>query len=316
MVSFRAERPVPIRTCFAAVLLLTALHNLSGCGNAGAYKAQAPVAAVVNGEEITMRRLDGAALGAPVSPDAEHDRLRALEDAIDQELLVQRALQTRLDRDPGVAHEIERATRRILAQAYLRQAIPTVPAGTPEEVGAFYRTHPALFAERRVYWLQELQARMTREQIAALEARVATARKLKDIARWLQSQRIPFDVVVATRAAEQLPLDMLNHISGMKDGELAVFASPDGVSVVERVQSQAAPLAEEDAAPLIRRYLESGKRVQRAAAEIGKLRQQARIKYAAEFDRMRLRTPVAAAAPHARQALSAHPSPENGVSGL
>ena len=316
MVSFRAERPVRLKDSLAAVLLLAAIAALPGCSDAGANKTQAQVVAVVNGEEINLHRLGRAQLGARTGgPTDEAESLRALEDAIDQELLVQRALRAGLDRNPEVALEVERATRRILARAYLRQVTSGISASTPEEVRQFYNANPALFAERRVYWLQEVRARLTREQAAALEARAPTARRLKDIARWLQAQRIAFDVEVSTRAAEQLPLAMLHQLSGTKDGEVAVFVSSGGVSAIELVQSQAAPLTQTRAAPLIQRYLANGKRLQRAEAEIGKLRKEARIKYAVESDRMRAQAPVAATDPHAGEALARN-ALERAVSGL
>ena len=305
-----------LKDSLAAVLLLAAIPALPGCSDAGANKTQAQVVAVVNGEGINLHRLGRAQLGARTGgPTDEAESLRALEDAIDQELLVQRALRAGLDRNPEVALEVERATRRILARAYLRQVTSGISASTPEEVRQFYNANPALFAERRVYWLQEVRARLTREQAAALEARAPTARRLKDIARWLQAQRIAFDVEVSTRAAEQLPLAMLHQLSGTKDGEVAVFVSSGGVSAIELVQSQAAPLTQTRAAPLIQRYLANGKRLQRAEAEIGKLRKEARIKYAVESDRMRAQAPVAATDPHAGEALARN-ALERAVSGL
>jgi len=316
MVSFRAGRPVSIKKCGAAAVLLAAIASVSACGNAGANRPDAKVVAIVNGREITLRQLERSAPRPRTMSAAEDDveKVRAVEDAVDQELLVQRALETKLHRRPEIVEEIDRATRRVLAQAYLRQVTVTAGSAVPAEIREFYRANPALFAARRIYWLQELRARLTAEQEAALTAHATGARRLKDIARWLQSQRIAFEVAVSTRAAEELPLEMLDQLSGMKDGQSALFIGSGGVSVVELVQSQAVPLTEEEATPLVRRYLAGGRQQQLAAAEVARLRQRARIEYGADFERLRTAGSVAEVTP-----AGSPPPPrsiERGMSGL
>lgn len=303
-----------IHTLFAFVVLSLAVAVLSGCGNAGANRTDGAVA-VVNGERITLQLDDTASTaGSPVALGRAADAARALEQAIDRAVLVQRALEMKLDRNPEVVREIENARRRILAQAYLRQVVSAAPVVMPEEVGDFYKRNPALFAARRIFVLQELTARVSKQERAGLEARLGSSGTLKEVARWLRSKSIPFHVTVSTRAAEQIPAGMLSRVSAMKTGQIVAFLSGDGVSVVELLQSHPAPLTEEQAAPLIERYLAAGKQLQRATVEVGRLRQQASIKYPGR--KAQASAPLRAAASTPNRPAEAPQNIEPEVSGL
>ncbi|MGQ0523005.1 MAG: EpsD family peptidyl-prolyl cis-trans isomerase [Betaproteobacteria bacterium] len=305
-----------IYTRLASVVLLPAVLALAGCGNAGANRTDSAIA-IVNGERITLLPDDGMAGSEDMVPSMRASRsAHVLEQAVDQTLLVQRALAMKLDRSPQVAREMEQARRRILAQAYLRRAVPGTPVVTPQEVQDFYRENPALFAERRVFVLQELTARLSAQESAALDAQLRTAGGMKEVARWLRARAIPYQVTVSTRAAEQLPVAMLGRLSSSKSRQIVAFVSDESVSVIEVLQSHAAPLTEEQAAPLIERHLAGGKRLQRVTAEIGKLRQQASIEYPGQPKELRALAPLQAAASGADRPVDSRPGIEPAVSGL
>lgn len=171
---------------------------------------------------------------------------QALEKVIERELLVQQALHTGLDRDPAVKEAIDVSRRQILAQAWLDKVV----AGTSvsrEEIRAFYAEHPELFAERRVYRVRE-------------------------------TRLLP---------AEQVPLAHLPRLARLSVGESAVFDAPAGGDALEVqvVQAEDAPLTETQATALIEQFLAGRKRLERAAAEVRRLREVATIEYAGEFKR-------------------------------
>ena len=85
----------------------------AGCEQAAADRPAAQPVAKVNGIEISIRELRSGS-GSAVA--------QALEKVIDRELLVQKALADKLDRDPQVMHAIDNARRQVLAQAYLERA--------------------------------------------------------------------------------------------------------------------------------------------------------------------------------------------------
>ena len=269
------------------MVLVAAMSALSsGCERVSAERGQRPAAgavvlARVNGAEISLAGLAPAAGGAATR--------EALDKVIDRELLVQRALELHLDRDPQVGAALGEARRQVLAQAYVdRLAAQRAGELSRERVRAFYAEHPALFAERRIYRLSELAVSAPAELLDVLRAEAARAQSLDDMAAWLRLHDARFSAVSLDRPAEELPLAWLPKLARMKPGEIAVFArpgyagAPGGASVVRLDEAEEAPLDEAQAAPLIERFLAGRQRLEVAAAEVRRLRGAARIEYMAD----------------------------------
>jgi EpsD family peptidyl-prolyl cis-trans isomerase len=258
------------------LLALPATVLPSGCERAAADRPGTQLAAKVNGTEISIHQVRAAAPGTVA---------QALEKVIDRELLVQKALAAKLDRDPQVVQSIESARRQLLAQAYLERAASAAAGSTRDEVRAFYAENPALFAERRLYRLRELLVSAPAEMIDVLRAEAVKARDLEEVAAWLRLRNAKYSVDGLTQPAEQLPLSFLPQLARMKPGEIAVFATPLGASVIQLVHAEDAPLTEQQAAPLIEQFLAGRKRLETAAAEVRRLRELATIEYVGEFKR-------------------------------
>ena len=260
---------------------LAVLLVLAGCGT-GEGGSPGRVAARVNGTEISVQHM-GAGMPA-----------QAVDKVIDRELLVQQALKDRLDADPAVAREMEDARRDVLAQAWLERAAAAKAKSTPQEVQAFYAENPALFAARRIYRLRELDVTLPEDEGAGMSgplreqvrAEAANVRDLEEAAGWLKWRELQVGPVTAsTMAAEELPLAWLPQLARMSAGEIAVFASPLGVQLVQLVQAKDAPLKLEEAAPRIGRFLAARKKLEVAQAEVKRLRAQASIEYVGDFKR-------------------------------
>lgn len=243
---------------------------------AGDPNASRKLAAKVNGTPISVLQVAGAPSASPA---------QALEKIIDRELLVQKALQAKLDRDPQVVQAIESSRRQLLAQAYLERAAAAVKS-TPDEVGAFYTENPALFAQRRIYRLRELVVSASAEQVDLIRSEAANAKDLDEVAGWLKWRDLKIGPVTGvTQPAEQLPLGYLSRLANMREGEIAVFASAPGASVIQLVHAQDAPLTGQQAAPLIEQFIAGRKRLELAAAEVRRLREAATIEYVGDFKR-------------------------------
>ncbi|MBI3043019.1 MAG: peptidyl-prolyl cis-trans isomerase, EpsD family [Betaproteobacteria bacterium] len=268
--------------------LIAIVAAVPSCGEDGVKKTSSQVAAKVNGDEISVHQINNAiARGGDIPPgEARQAAAQALERIIDQELLVQRAVKAKLDRDPRVMQAIEGARRRILARAYVERIVTAASTETKseDEIRKFYKDNPALFERRRIYGVHELIVIAPQEQFDALKAAVAGAQSLYDVRAWLESRKLPFHVgVYGSRPAEQIPLAMLPLLLEMRSGQIAVLQAPRGASVIQLLQSREAPLSERQAMPIIERYLLNRKRIEVGQAEVRKLREHARIDYVGEF---------------------------------
>lgn len=284
-----------------APLVVALLPFLWSCGKP---VAQSPVAAKVNGNEIAVEQLRHAVATSAVAPGAAKPTPAQVIDAmIDQELLAQRAVDLKLDRQPQVRATLEAMRTRILAQAYM-QVLAASEREDPAKVKAFYRENPALFRERRIYRLLELAIDAPGLDAAALHVRVSRARTLSDVGQWLRSQKIEFTLGAATKAAEEVPLQVLPRLASMQDGQIKVIDTPSAVSVIHLVQSQNAPLSEDQAIPIIEQFLRAPERMKLVAAALKELRDSADIEYVLDLGMPRpVSSPnggVRADAPYAR----------------
>src|SRR5882724_3126809 len=243
-----------------------------------------PIAARVNGKEIgngketpaghveSARAPNIKPTPAPAGRPAAPVQVRT----VDQDLLAQEAIQGKLDGDAQVAQAIERAKRQVLAQAYIERTVSSASPASPQEIGRFYARNPALFEQRRLYRVVELEVVVAPDQLGALRDAVAGAKNLAAVVTWLESRKLPFELAIQNRASEQVPMNVLRRLVEMHGGQIAVFPTPGGASVIRLENSAPAPLSEKQARPAIARYLLNRKRLELAQAEVTKLRERAK----------------------------------------
>lgn len=270
-----------------SLIALSAVCGLVACGNKGTEtkKPATQVAARVNKEEISVHQINNILSRAGnVRPEqAKQAGKQILDKLIEQELLVQQAVEKKLDRDPRVMQAIEASKREVLSRAYLEQV--TANTAKPDEaaVKQFYEKNPALFKERRVFNLQELVINASPEQASAIQEQLRQARSMDELVKYLRDQKIQYNANSGVKAAEQLPLEILPRFQELKDGQTALIPTPAGLTLVHIAASQVRPLDESSAKPFIEQYLSNQKRNELAAAEIKQLREKAKIEYVGEF---------------------------------
>lgn len=295
----------PVSLHLAATFAAVGVLVLAGCGDE--KKVATQVAAKVNKEEISVHQINNV-LGRAGNLPPEQMKVasrQVLDRLVDQELLVQKATEKKLDREPKTMQAIESARRDILARAYMESAVAALAKPTPAEVGEFYAKRPELFSERRLYNIQEMTVGgKPDELLPRLQEQLGKAKSLAEIAAWLKSQDIPFNGNATTKAAEQLPLELLPRFHQMKDGQIGVVPSKDGVLIVQLMASRAAPLDQTAATPFIEQFLMNQKKIETSNKELKQLREVAKIEYLGEF----AKTEAAPATPAATAAASGSPA--------
>lgn len=255
------------------------------------------VLARVNGREITVHQVNyllenPSASTMPGGSGARGDARGALDQLVAQELLVQAAMDRRLDREPNVLSALEAARREVLARAYLARADAAAGQPSPAEVADFYAGNPALFTERRIYTLRQLRfnldapagaARAAPEEAPELEARLRSA--------WDRSHRWESLVEAAQEGgahaigsteivpAERLPLDQLAEFQRLGEGAVRISREDNRLLAQQVVRIEREPMSLETARPMIATYLAMQRRERAEQTELGRLRAAAKIEF-------------------------------------
>lgn len=274
---------------------IAAATLLAACGGDKGDKAS-QTAAKVNKEEITVHQINFVLQRQPgLKPEqAEAASRQVLERLVDQELAVQKAQEQKLDRDPRVVQQIEAAKREIIARAYVDRVGESVAKPNAEEIAKYYNDKPALFKDRRIYSLQELQIEAKPEQFEAIRAKLSASKNLNEFAEYLKANDFRFNGNQAVRAAEQLPLTSLDSIAKMKDGDSVLSPSPNGLTVLFLVGSRSQPVDETRARPAIEAFLQNQRKAEVVQKDLKALRDSSKIEYVGKFAQP---APGAASAP-------------------
>lgn len=260
--------------------------GLAACGSSSDDgKKETQVAAKVDGAEITVHQLNFALTraGAVSEAQAKQAQKKLLGVLVEQELLLKKAVEQKLDRDPQVIQAIDASRRQLLSQAYMDKILQQASKPTANDVDEYYAKHPELFEKRRIYRLQEMQVAATPENFEAVKGQVAQSKSLEELAAWLKSKNIQYTGKAGVKAAEELPMALVTQFNQMKDGQLLGIRGNNAMQVIQLVASQEQSVTKAQATPAIQRFLFNLKRNELAQAELKKLRDAAKIEYVGAF---------------------------------
>ena len=285
---------------------------LAACGGDKKDKPASQVAAKVNKEEISVHQINFVLQQQRgLKPEqADGASRQILERLIDQELAIQKAQELKVDRDPRVVQQLEAAKREIVARAYIERVGETAAKPTPEEISKYYAEKPGLFKDRRIYSIQEIAIEAKPDQIDTLRAKLTAAKSVNDFVEYLKANNIRFAGNQAVRPAEQLPLNMLDTFSKMKDGQAMLVPSANGAQVIALAGSKSEPVDEARAKPAIEQFLLNDAKRKIIEADVKGMRAAAKVEYVGKFaEAAASAAAAAAAAPAPVAAPPAQPAP-------
>lgn len=277
----RAIRMMALLPVVLAAVLAT------GCGDKESSEGKATQAAArVNDSEITVHQINQILERQPgLRPEQTDTASRnILEGLIDQQLAVAKAEEQKLDRDPQVMQMLEATRRNILARTYIERAA-AAGAGTPsaEEIRKYFDDKPALFAQRKVYALQEFTVPATAEQTKDVIEVLKKARTPAEYAETIKAAGLKFSTQQVTQAAEGLPLAIVDQLAKVNDGESLFITAKDGFKAILVVANRSQPVTFEQAKPAIEQFLTAERRRQFAQKEVKAMREAAKIEYLGKF---------------------------------
>lgn len=281
---FRVSSLTVLRPLFLGASLAVLLAGCSG-EDSKKEKSASQTAARVNKEEITVHQINDVlqqqrALKPEMVASASMEVLQRL---VEQELMVQKAKEQKIDRDPRVVQKIEASRREIISRAYVEKIGSGAPKPTPEEVTKYYGENPNLFRDRKLYAFQEINIDASPEQIPGLREKLGAAKDVNEFIAAIKSQGYKFGGRQTTLAAEQLPLANLEKISKMSSGQALFNVSPNGVQVAVLAGYRSQPLDEARARPAIEQFLLNERKRKLVEDDLNALRTAAKIEFVGDY---------------------------------
>jgi peptidyl-prolyl cis-trans isomerase C len=276
MIPAHSLRSVAIRVAWCALLM----PALMSCG-AGSGARSSQVVATVNGQEITETQLNRALESAGVREVTPAIRQRAIDSLATEELLVQAALESEIDRDPGFVQALEQSRRRLLSQFFAERMIYPKAVISAADISDYYAKQPLLFAQRRRFRLTTFQANAA-DVTPPIRAELEAVNSVEKVRGVLDRHGIKYTTELASVAPEQLPVDELEAFAKAAVGDLFVNPRDDGSVLLMAVAAieEDVPMTLERARPLIEQYLQNARNQSAAAEYVARVRANAKIVYA------------------------------------
>ena len=242
-----------------SIFILGGLLFLSGCD----FRSSTPktptgqVVATVGSREITRRELQAEMAGSNATTPAAQKAAEslALRRIIQRVILANAAKEQGLDKDPNFALLSQRADETILAQLLENKTAASVPAPSPEEVRQFQETNLNLFAERKIFDLDQI--RISRPSDPQLAKKLEPFKTMGDIANYLTLNHINFQRGAnAMDALGQTP-ELLKAILALPPHEVFILSTPQEVFVNEITNTRTEPLTGDVAAKYAQNVLKT-----------------------------------------------------------
>jgi EpsD family peptidyl-prolyl cis-trans isomerase len=300
-----------------AVVLVTAV--LAACGSNSDAPQSTQAVARVNDKEISVHQINLLAQRLPANLPAERiaeARRTILNNLVDQEKLVQYAIENKLDREATTMQQLEAVRRDVLARAAVERLGAQSPKPTSEEVRTYFEGNPGLFTNRRIYRFDEIVMPGVPTNWPSIEPQVLRAKSLREVSTVLKAEKIDLPMTQGVvRASEALPMNRLADFSKRKVGDIVVWAQPPRVVIGQVIDVREAAVDEATATPLIEQALTVRKRQETLASETKRLTEAAKVSFLGEFAQASV--PAAAQAPAAEDAArSVDQALQKGVAGL
>ena len=256
----------------------------AGCGNDAADE---PVAVRINAGEIPVPQVQAVLKRQPrlLAEQPDTATARVVEVLVDQELAAQAAAERGLEREPEVVQALALARREVLARAWQERLAQSATVASRGEIEQFHDAHPLLFAQRRIYTVQEFSIDATPAQAAAVATIARRARHADDVAALLRDAGLGHRTQRYANAAEDLPATLLESLAALEPGQSVVLSGGAAPRIITLLDTHAAPVDRALADEAIAAHLAAERRRVAVATAMKGLRDAAQIHYGGGFAR-------------------------------
>lgn len=253
-------------------LFLTTLLFAAACSKGGSHDT----VAVVNGEDVSRAELDAEMIAANVPGSAATIR-QLLGRIIHRKLLSQAAVEKGIDESPEFIVRQQKLRDELLITLLTEFERDSVPNPSSLELERFIASHPAMFQERAVLSVNQIEFEPP-SNMAAL-APLQDDRSLAEVAASLTSLNIPFKQSAAKFDTATLPPELITKIEKLAPGEPFVLPSAGKILVSTIVGREAAPVAPEQQRSIAKEAFLAQKAGDAMRTRLSELRAKAKVEY-------------------------------------
>ncbi len=252
---------------------------LAACG----HKAEGQTVAVVNGQEITLSELNFELGLANVPPGADKAAVRAqvLQSLIDRRLLANQAKQEGVETTPDFVNRKRRGEEDLLIAMLSAKRLNTVAVPTARETDAYIASHPAMFANRQVWDLVQVQYQPPSNP--AVQAEIDKTRSFPELVAVLQKSGLPITQQKNRLDTAIVPPELFQKISALPAGEPFIVKVGDRAIASVIAAREARPIVGDQARPLAADALRKEQGAKDMGNRISGLRKAAKIEYQKGF---------------------------------
>lgn len=253
--------------------LLASVSLLAACDK----EPTGQVAAVVNGEEITLQEVNTELSSVPQPDGVDKDKLRqgVLKRIVERRLLAQAARDDGLDQTPEFLIRSRQLQDALLIQLLQQKEQRAAVVPNESDIDTYIAENPATFANRTIYTLDRIQFPLPGD-LSLLKA-LEDDNTMDQVAATLQSMGIEFNRSPAQMDSARVGEERLAQIRALPAGE--PFVTPEGAMVTVAVitGSEAQPISPDQSRPValesirnrdIQETLKNRLEAERATAEI------------------------------------------------
>jgi EpsD family peptidyl-prolyl cis-trans isomerase len=216
-----------------SIALMATCLGVSSCGLAHKIiKPKAPtgqVVARVDGKEITMLEMRSELTRLKITDlrAQKTAQTAVVSELVNRRILANAARKQGLDKSPEFAVQKQQVEDNLLITALEKKLVDAIPAPTPDEAQRYIAANPNLFADRRVFVVDQL--RMTKPSPETLKE-LAPLHSLEDVEKVLTQNKVASQRLTSKIDALQLDPRLLSSILALPDHE--VFIIPNGDAVI------------------------------------------------------------------------------------
>lgn len=286
--------------------------SLSACGSKdGGALEKGQVLATVSGTDITANELNAELIGVQMPSSAEQRKpveQQALQSLVERTILAGIARERNLDKSPVFLAQKRRAEENLLVQVLQRDIASKISPTTPDEAKRFMDANPQLFAQRKIYQLDQIQFQIPQD-LGKLKA-YEPLKTMEEIALQLSRDGLAYRRAPGSLDPAGTNPNILKLLMSKPAGEIFIVPANGALVATRVVGTKDEPLTGDKALQFAQGLVQQTKITDATKKELGDRIEKAReaVKYQEGYAPPKLPN----SAPAAPMAPAAAPAPAGG----